>query len=43
MSVSYRAALWFVALVAALALLVMLWDGFDCEPECYGPPWNCGE
>lgn len=43
MSMSYRAAIYLVALIALLVFIAMAWDGFDCQPECEGPPWNCEE
>jgi hypothetical protein len=43
MSMPYRVAVSLVALIAALVFVALAWDGFDCQPECYGSPWNCGE
>jgi len=41
MSLPYRLAVALVLLLVALAFVVVTWDGFDCQPECNGPPWNC--
>lgn len=43
MSLAWRTAVYLVALVATLVFIALAWDGFDCAPECDGPPWNCGE
>jgi hypothetical protein len=37
-----RTACWIVGLIAVLVFLALAWDGFDCEPECQGPPSKCG-
>lgn len=41
MRVSYRVAVFLVALIGLLVLIALSWDGFNCQPECEGPPWNC--